>query len=183
MRYLSSDIEQSLSKEHKMVLIAGPRQVGKTTLLKLLLSLKGAEAGYFNWDVESHRKAILREPERFWDRGLLAPKGKPRIGLDEIHKYPRWKRFLKGLYDSVGEKVEILVTGSGRLNVYQKGGDSLFGRYDLFHLHPFTVGEYLSPTKSVPAPREFWRFLFEKGSSADQDEALAHLERFTGFPE
>lgn len=48
--------------------------------------------------------------------------------LDEIHKYPRWKRFLKGLYDTSGARTDILVTGSGRLDVYQKGGDSLVGR-------------------------------------------------------
>jgi predicted AAA+ superfamily ATPase len=46
--------------------------------------------------------------------------------LDEIHKYPRWKRFLKGHFDASHGTVETLATGSGRLDVYQKGGDSLF---------------------------------------------------------
>ena len=116
-----------------MAFVAGPRQVGKTTLAKHLLSLVAADSFYFNWDIESHRKAIIKNPEEFWQvSGLVSSKGKQRIGLDEIHKYPRWKRFLKGLYDARGRDLEIIVTGSGRLDIYQRGGDSLFGR-NIFH--------------------------------------------------
>src|SRR5262249_29888900 len=121
-----------------MAFIAGPRQVGKTTLARSFLA---DGRGYFNWDVERDRPSILKDPSGFW-KGADGP---TRIVLDEIHKYPRWKRFLKGLYDDVGRELEIIVTGSGRLDLYQKGGDSLFGRYGLARLHPFSVGEWLSP--------------------------------------
>jgi hypothetical protein len=60
MRYLSSEINRFFAEEAKMGFVAGPRQVGKTTLAKHLLSLVASEAFYFNWDIESHRKAIIR---------------------------------------------------------------------------------------------------------------------------
>ena len=170
-----------------MAFIAGPRQVGKTTLAKHLLSLSGGAERYFNWDIESHRKAILRSPERFWEGGgpvRSKPRSLPRLVLDEIHKYPRWKRFLKGLYDAAGSEAEIVVTGSGRLDVYQRGGDSLFGRYGLYRLHPFTLGELLlSSRSSIRAPSVFWKEVLYGKPIQGAEEGLAQLERFTGFPE
>lgn len=136
MRYLTPEIVRFFAEEAKMAFVAGPRQVGKTTLAKHLLHQAGMEAFYFNWDIESHRKAIIKNPEDFWERAAPIPSPrKPRIGLDEIHKYPRWKRFLKGFFDARGKDLEVLVTGSGRLDIYQCGGDSLLGRYHLYHLH------------------------------------------------
>lgn len=160
-----------------MAFIAGPRQVGKTTLAKHLLSLSApGTSAYFNWDIESHRKSILRSPESF----MGAAK---RIVLDEIHKYPRWKRFLKGIFDSSIPGLDIIVTGSGRLDVYQRGGDSLFGRYGLYRLHPFTAGELLSPGRPPLPPVDFWREVDSAAPRAGAEEALERLDRFTGFPE
>lgn len=164
-----------------MAFVAGPRQVGKTTLVRHLLERAAQPGNYFNWDVESHRREILRAPEGFW---TTPDSGRPRIALDEIHKYPRWKRFLKGLYDATGARAEILVTGSGRLDVYQRGGDSLLGRYGLYRLHPFTLGETLASGRApVLEPRELWRRVREEAPPAGAADALARLERFTGFPE
>ena len=61
--------------------------------------------------------------------------------FDEIHKYRRWRNYLKGLYDDRPRGQKILVTGSGRLDLYRFGGDSLQGRYHLLRLHPFSVAE------------------------------------------
>ena len=183
MRYLTPEILRLLTEERKMAFVAGPRQVGKTTLVRQLLEAAGQAHNYFNWDIESHRKAILRAPEGFWRATAAA--GRPRIVLDEIHKYPRWKRFLKGLYDAAAPGTEILVTGSGRLDVYQRGGDSLFGRYGLYRLHPFTVGELLAPDRAcVLEPKEFWRRAVDGAPSpAGAQEALESVERLSGFPE
>jgi len=158
MRYLTAPLEEILRLENKMVFISGPRQVGKTTLVQALLERVGESDRYFNWDNERHRKMILKNPDSFWTLSFPPPQGsaKVRLALDEIHKYPRWKRFLKGLFDVHRKQMECLVTGSGRLDVYQKGGDSLLGRYALFHLHPFTAREYLKPNRPVYSPNEFW---------------------------
>src|SRR3990172_7374038 len=152
MRYPARDIEGMLSRERKMILISGPRQVGKTTFARHLL---GAAGRYFNWDVDAHRRAILKDPGGFWQPPAGDGPPPARLVLDEIHKFPRWKRFLKGLHDGAPESLRILVTGSGRLGVYQRGGDSLFGRYALFRLHPFTVGELIrSDRNSLRSPAE-----------------------------
>ena len=67
-----------------MVFVAGPRQVGKTTLASML---PGADRGYLNWDVAEHRERILRQElpsTRLWV-------------FDEIHKYRNWRNYLKGV--------------------------------------------------------------------------------------
>ena len=125
-RYLGAAVRRDLAR--KMVFVAGPRQVGKTTLA---LSLPRARQGYLNWDVAAHRERILR--------GEL-PVAKLWI-FDEIHKYRRWRNYLKGVYDGRPRGQKILVSGSGRLDLYRFGGDSLQGRYHLLRLHPFSVAE------------------------------------------
>lgn len=111
-----------------MVFVGGPRQVGKTTLAR---SLPRAAAGYLNWDVPEHRERILRRE--------LPPA--PLWIFDELHKYRRWRNFLKGLYDAAPGARRILVTGSARLDLYRFGGDSLQGRYHFLRLHPLTAAE------------------------------------------
>ena len=125
-RYLAAALRHDLAR--KMAFVAGPRQVGKTTLA---LGLPGARAAYLNWDVGAHRERILK--------GEL-PTG-PLWIFDEIHKYRRWRNYLKGLYDGRPRSQRILVTGSGRLDLYRFGGDSLQGRYHLLRLHPFSAAE------------------------------------------
>jgi predicted AAA+ superfamily ATPase len=94
---------------------------------------------------DSHRRRILRESESFWMNGTAASDGRrARIVLDEIHKYPRWKRFVKGLFDINRDSLEIIVTGSGRLDIYQKGGASLLGRYNLHRLESPARGSKIS---------------------------------------
>lgn len=125
-RYLASRVRQDLRE--KMVFLAGPRQVGKTTLA---LSLPGAAKGYLSWDVPENRARIVRGDlprTRLWV-------------LDEIHKHRGWRNLLKGLWDGRRPGQRVLVTGSGRLELYGFGGDSLQGRHWLHHLHPLSVAE------------------------------------------
>lgn len=179
MRYIAAALQDSLAAG-KMGFVSGPRQVGKTTLARSLLS--DPQQDYFNWDLDRDRRRILRADGPLW----TAPPGsaKPRIVLDEIHKYPRWKRLLKGLFDRYRDDVEVIVTGSGRLDVYQKGGDSLLGRYELHRLHPFTVGELLgNGQQEILTPRRFDDLLEALEPARGAEEALQRIERFTGFPE
>lgn len=125
-RYLTPQITKDLLR--KMVFVAGPRQVGKTTLSR---NLPEGDAGYLNWDNPEHRERILK-------RELPASS---LWVFDEIHKYRKWRNYLKGLYDTKPKKQRVLVTGSARLDFYRFGGDSLQGRYHLLRLHPFSVAE------------------------------------------
>jgi predicted AAA+ superfamily ATPase len=131
MRYLSKFIEKDLLK--KMVFIGGPRQVGKTTLAKSLMSHPNfSPATYLNFDNPDHRLVIGR---RTW------PKNQRLIIFDELHKLKKWKTWIKGIYDVENGHTNFLVTGSARLDVYRRGGDSLQGRYHYWRLHPFTLDE------------------------------------------
>jgi len=125
-RYLAPIVRRDLRR--KMVLVSGPRQVGKTTLAKRLV---GRRPGYLSWDVAEDRERILRRelpPARLW-------------AFDEIHKYRGWRNYLKGLFDGRRRGQQILVTGSARLELYRRGGDSLQGRYHLLRLHPLSAAE------------------------------------------
>lgn len=125
-RYLTAQVERDLAR--KMVFVAGPRQVGKTTLAR---ALPGAAEGYLSWDIDEQRERILK---RQLPPGLLWI-------FDEIHKYRLWRNFLKGLYDGRRPGQQILVTGSARLDLYRYSGDSLQGRYHLLRLHPLSLAE------------------------------------------
>ncbi len=124
-RYLQGHIDKDLQR--KMVLVGGPRQVGKTRLGKMIIVDPPA---YLNYDVAEHRSAILR--------GELPPTG--AWFFDELHKYRGWRNFLKGLVDA-NPRRQILVTGSARLDFYRFGGDSLQGRYFYYRLHPLSLAE------------------------------------------
>ena len=163
-RYLTDAIQKDM--EEKFILLAGPRQVGKTYLAKKILGQKGGK--YYNWDLSENREQILNKA--FLDDIFVV--------LDELHKYERWKGFLKGIYDQYHEKLKVLVTGSARLDVYRRGGDSLFGRYFLFHLHPFTLGELTNPGSFVQPEAIPFTIKEEGGGSA-----LDKLWKWGGFPE
>lgn len=132
-RYVEDAVKQDLDR--KMVFVSGPRQSGKTTLArKIQLDLSGERADHFylSWDSAPDREKIIREQ---------FPAGSGVLVLDEIHKYPRWRQVVKGLFDRRHGELKIIVTGSGRLDYYRKGGESLQGRYHLYRLYPFSFLE------------------------------------------
>lgn len=130
-RLYFSFIKKDLQK--KMVFIGGPRQVGKTTLAtSLLKNYQDGHPAYLNWDNEISRKIIIRAE---W------PKDEPLIIFDEIHKRKGWQNLIKGFWDTWKNTQKFIITGSARLDIFRKGGDSMMGRYHYYRLHPFTLPE------------------------------------------
>jgi len=125
-RYLETYIKEDL--DEKIILLSGPRQVGKTTLSKQLEK----SYAYLNYDSSADRKVIFAEE---WSRDSKL------IIFDELHKMKKWKSWIKGVFDTEGIPPSLLVTGSARLDTYKKGGDSLAGRFFSYRLHPLTVKE------------------------------------------
>ena len=124
-------IKKDLQK--KMVFIVGPRQVGKTWLAKEIAK-DYKNPLYLNYDDITHKKVI--ENKAWIDDVDL-------IIFDEIHKMPKWKNYIKGVFDTKPEHLHILVTGSARLNAHRQAGDSLAGRFILHRLLPFSLAELL----------------------------------------
>ena len=102
--------------------------------------------------------------------------------MDEIHKHYRWKRHLKGLYDTLESPCDILVTGSARLNIYRRQSDSMAGRFFHFRLHPFSIGELATAT--APSPEETLAMLESGGTGTGQNGGmLGDLLEYGPFPE
>lgn len=165
-RYLTEYVVEDLAE--KMVFIGGPRQVGKTTLATNIISQYFKNSAYFSWDNKQDRRKIINSD---W------PGNADLLILDEIHKYRKWKNLVKGEYDKLKEKYKFLVTGSARLDVYRKGGDSLQGRYHYYRMHPFSMAELLNKNN---------RFEMRNDLSIEDKEHNEELEilfQFGGFPE
>lgn len=143
-RIYQAFIEQHLAQDRQMLFLAGPRQVGKTTLGKQCLNDK-YDYQYLNWDSVKHRETILSGAnqlfENFSPDVLSAHDTTPVLFFDELHKYKQWKSLLKGYFDELSGRCKIIVTGSAKLNVYRRGGDSMMGRYFLYNIHPLTIAE------------------------------------------
>lgn len=142
VRYLTEAVRADALADRKMAFVSGPRQVGKTTLGRQLLE---DSQNHFSWDDPGFRRAWAKS-----SLDAVADRGPGPILLDEIHKDRRWKTRLKGLYDRRGRDVPIVVTGSARLDLFRRGGESLLGRYVPYRMHPLTVGEAATP----PSPAE-----------------------------
>lgn len=165
-RYLTGDIKRDL--DDKMVFIGGARQVGKTTLAREIIAKEFQHSTYYNWDYQPDRKKI-NSGELPGENGLLI--------FDEIHKYKKWKNLIKGIYDIHKHKYKILVTGSARLNIYRKSGDSLQGRYHYYTLHPFSLAELENISNQ-------WKILEEiQFKNQNYKSSLEVLYTYGGFPE
>jgi predicted AAA+ superfamily ATPase len=166
VRLYDALLKEHFSRNRQMAFVSGPRQVGKTTTCRL----EGTD--FLNYDNADDRRTLLRGPaavaERLGVEQLRA--STPVVVLDELHKFPKWKSFLKGFFDVYGQRIRLIVTGSSRLDIFRRGGDSLMGRYFLYRMHPFSVAECLRVTvpsapvqKPAPIADTEWNALWEHG--------------------
>ncbi len=166
VRYLTDPLREDLQK--KMVFIGGPRQIGKTTLARFLAE-EYQHHVYLNWDNHRHKVQIT---------GQQWPSATECLVFDEIHKYDKWKNLIKGIWDTRLNKEKILVTGSSRLDIFRRYGDSLMGRYHYHVLHPFTLKELNNFPSELRMPQSCHDLIFDQSG-----HNLAELFRFGGFPE
>jgi hypothetical protein len=183
-RLYEAVLARHLRQHRQMAFVSGPRQVGKTT------TCRAESAAYLSWDDDRDRRLILTGPTAVaLHLGLHVLREQPLVCcFDELHKNPRWKVFLKGLFDTWGERGRFVVTGSSRLDLYRRGGDSLMGRYLLYRMHPLSVGELLRhtvPKRLIERPRRLaerdWTALLEHGGYPEpflkRDRAFSHQWR------
>lgn len=171
-RFYDKLLQDHLARHRQMAFVTGPRQVGKTT------TCRSHADTYLNWDNADDREDLLAGPAAIAGRSGLDQlrATPPTVLFDELHKYSRWKQFLKGFFDTYAEHVRIVVTGSSRMDVYRRDGDSLMGRYFLYRMHPFSVAEIM--TDELPDPGRVVRMPVEIPES--EYEALWN---HGGYPE
>ncbi len=169
-----------------MRFIAGPRQTGKTTLAKAFLKSSGCERLYYNWDERSVRDAYIKD-NHFFSPDILNTeiKGEKHVlCMDEIHKYRGWKNILKDFFDSYGNENIFIVTGSAKLDLFKKSGDSLAGRYFLFRLNPLHLRESIGLSKPIEPPKAPLDLVNRALDSYEYHEkAFESLFAYSGYPE
>ena len=164
-------VDDHFSRCGQMAFLSGPRQVGKTTVGE------GVASHYLSWDDDDVRRTVLSGQKAVVDKYALASLSKEDkvVVFDEIHKYRRWKQFLKGFYDAYAKGRKVIVTGSAKMDVYKKGGDSMMGRYFPYRMHPLSVAELLDvslpPDSLVRSPVKL------------EDGEWDALLRYGGFPD
>ena len=150
-RNLADLVHSDLGK--KIILLMGPRQAGKTTFAKSLSN----NYEYLNYDA-TEQKILFNKKDWSRDKDLII--------FDELHKMSGWKKWLKGIYDTEGPRnPSLIVTGSARMDIARKMGDSLAGRHFLYRLYPLDLKEISQNKLFTP------------------DEAISRLMNFGGFPE
>lgn len=178
MKRLYHDIFKAHLQHHRqMIFVMGPRQSGKTTVAQRLVE-EHPHGLYLNWDNMNDRDRIVQGPNAVAQSLPLDVLSleKPLIVFDELHKFKQWRDFLKGFYDSYPHKCHIIVTGSAKLDVFNRGGDSLMGRYFPFHFHPLSVAELAQ--RSFHSTQEYW-----PQPQPLEEEAFDALWKFGGYPD
>ena len=167
-----------------MRFITGPRQSGKTTVSKLKLAKSKPPGVYYLWDLRAVRKRY-KENELFFTQDTSRSKGKTWVCFDELHKMPKWKNILKGIYDQTEDRYQFIVTGSAKLDLFRKAGDSLSGRYFTFHLFPLCHGELRDAKRLGIAVADRAADFIEQAldRSIPPKGILSDLLAYGGFPE
>jgi len=182
-RTLYKAIWDQLSADKPMIMLAGPRQAGKTTFARDIVAKDFTDTIYFNWDLAKDKRRLIADPAFFSKEPRSGTSSKPLVIFDEIHKYRDWKNYLKGVYDQFSSDYQFFVTGSGRLELSRKTGDSLAGRFLKFHIFPMTLAELLNRRRTLKdflkAPLDG----FDDIPAGETSEAFRAIWELSGFPE
>lgn len=140
MNYIARNLEKNIKTslfKGKAIIIYGARQVGKTTLIKKILSEYGDDGRYYNCELLSVERG-LAEPEAEKIKAFLG--NYKIVVLDEAQKIPNIGRILKIMVDTY-PKMQIIATGSSSFDLSQKVSEPMTGRIFQFILYPLSAKE------------------------------------------
>ncbi len=145
-RIILSDIKRWL-KQPEIIVLNGPRQVGKTSILQLLKNDLESQAAaetvfYLNLEEIKVLEPLNENPENLLNY-ITEHKKKNYFLIDEIQYLDKPSNFLKHLYDKYNKKIKIICTGSSSLELKAKFQDSLAGRKISFNILPLSFEEFL----------------------------------------
>ena len=151
-------IEESIRENFfkgKIIILAGPRQVGKTTLVEHILE-NYSNIISFNGDNRKDGSTLARNDFAFLDK-LIGEK--EIVFIDEAQKVEEIGNTLKLLVDNYGEKKQIIATGSSSLNLLSNTSEPLTGRKYVYELYPLSVGEIYSQRHPLDLDKELENLL------------------------
>lgn len=135
-RYLAKIVEKWLNK-NMVIVIYGARQVGKTTMVKVLLAKHGASDGYYNCDLPEVRQVLESQNHNLIKDYIGAKK---LVVFDEAQQVRDIGKTLKILHDTYPD-IQIIATGSSSFDLSNKLNEPLTGRSLVFTLYPFSLAE------------------------------------------
>jgi predicted AAA+ superfamily ATPase len=137
LRYVETSCLESLSSGRKIMLIYGPRQAGKTTLVKQLGKNSGLKSLYISADLSKNELLLMQR-----DMKTLSDltEGYQLLIIDEAQRIKDIGLVLKIIYDEMPH-LKVIATGSSSFDLANKTVESLTGRKIVFHLLPFALGE------------------------------------------
>ncbi|GHV79333.1 ATPase [Spirochaetia bacterium] len=148
MTYINRNMEpvfQSLSGEYPAVLITGPRQTGKTTMLQKLAREEGRDRVYVSLDNIKDRALAQKDPEMFFQLY------RPPVFIDEVQYAPELFTYIKIHIDTNHRPGDFWLTGSQLFKLMRGVQESLAGRIALLQLLPLSQNETEAPRKA-PSP-------------------------------
>ncbi len=160
-------------------ILAGPRQVGKTTLVNQVLSKFRGQSVYAQADLPVPPTAQWIEQQ--WQRALMVNPSSDQpvvLVLDEVQKVPRWSDVVKSLWDTRPDGLSLVLLGSSQFLMQSGLNESLMGRFEVIHLphwsltemqsaFGFTLSEYLcfggypGPASLRSDPERWRRFVLD----------------------
>lgn len=184
-RKITSEIKKWLP-EKEIIILNGPRQVGKTFLLEILKNeLVGsgiAEKAIFYLNLEEIKilETLNQDPENIL-KYIISSKEKNYFLLDEIQYLDNPSNFLKHLYDKYADKIKIIATGSSSLELKAKFQDSLAGRKVSFLINPLNFEEFLT-FKNFSRVEYLHKKDLPEDIKSDFDKALGEYLVYGGMP-
>ena len=131
----------------RILLVIGPRQVGKTTLLKQFqeyLIDRDESTFFINLENSSYKDLLNKDPENIFQLVSQPLPGKHiTVFIDEIQYLRNPSNVLKWLYDEYKGRIKLIVSGSSAFYIDQKFTDSLAGRKFIYEMYPLNFSEYL----------------------------------------
>lgn len=144
-RIFHATLAARLAESRRFVqVVAGPRQVGKTTLVRQALQALDLPASYVSADEPSLRDRDWLARQWQAARDLVSGRRGAVLALDEIQKIPGWSETVKRLWDAdtaSGLPLRVVVLGSAPLLMQRGLGESLAGRFEMLHVPHWSFAE------------------------------------------
>jgi len=168
--------------QKEVSLLVGPRQAGKTTLMRMLekeQEQRGKRTLFLSMDIERERGFFTSQSSLLQKISLEVGKERAYIFLDEIQRKENAGLFLKGLYD-MGLPYKFVVSGSGSVELKEKVHESLAGRKRTFEVLPISFEEFVDYSTAYRYEGRLGEFF-----DLEKEETLRLLDvymRFGGYP-